>query len=201
MLAVHGEGLDAGKELKALLAPINSISAEFRQQLYSADDYLIQDGSGRMRLATPGKMRWLLDSPMEQWLISDGETLWLYDPDLEQVIIKPFDPDVAAVPALILSGSVDDLSAAYEISLSSTSDLTPASEQSQSFTLTPRDQQTFYEYLRFDFEDNKPAALTIVDALGQRTQIVFSLVVLNEEIAPELFTFEVPPGVDVIRDE
>ncbi|MBV1930159.1 MAG: outer membrane lipoprotein chaperone LolA, partial [Porticoccaceae bacterium] len=102
--------INAVLELKKLLEPLSSVSADFHQQLYSADDYQIQDNTGHMQVSAPGKIRWIIDSPMEQWLISDGLTLWLYDPDLEQVIIKPFDPRVSAAPALLLTGSVGELS-------------------------------------------------------------------------------------------
>ena len=212
----------AATELKKLLGPLTSVSAEFNQKLYSVDDYLIQDSSGHMKVSAPGKIRWVLDSPMEQWLISDGVTLWLYDPDLEQVVIRPFNPDVAAAPALLFTGSVSELAAAFRVreasdvgavasqvaSQTTGSEFQPDSISDQissakyrSFTLTPRNNQVLYESLRFDFDGNKPRAITIADALGQSTKITFSNVVLNEDIDPGLYLFDPPPGIDVIRSE
>ena len=206
VMSAHGDVNDAVVELKKLLTPMTSVSANFQQQLYAADGYLIQDSQGRMQVSAPGKLRWLLDSPMEQWLISDGVTLWLYDPDLEQVIIRPFDPDISATPALLLTGSVGALSDAYQVSVETrinaeAQDRKEAAGKLRSFTLTPYNKQTLYDYLTFDFDGDTPTGITIVDSLGQRTEIKFSDVILNAEIDPELFSFQPPPGVDVIRDE
>lgn len=206
--------INAVLELKKLLEPLSSVSADFQQQLYSADDYQIQDNRGHMQVSAPGKIRWIIDSPMEQWLISDGLTLWLYDPDLEQVIIKPFDPRVSAAPALLLTGSVSELSTMFQVSEPSLNEsvlngsgLTEAdidSEQASNkrrFKLIPRDNETLYEYLMFDFDGPKPAEIVIVDSLGQRTRIIFSKVVLNEQVDPKLYSFEPPPGIDIILDK
>lgn len=191
-------------ELKKLLEPLTSVSADFRQQLYSADAYEIQDNQGHMQVSAPGKIRWLVDSPMEQWLISDGHTLWLYDPDLEQVTIRPFDQDIAVAPALLLTGSVGELSDAFEVSevavtINDGDDSASALPQgARRFKLVPRGAQALYDYLTFDFDGPKPLAIAIVDSLGQRTQITFSDVVLNEKIDPRLYSFEPPPGIDVV---
>ena len=207
----------AATELIKLLGPLTSVSAEFNQKLYSVDDYLIQDSSGHMKVSKPGKIRWVLDSPMEQWLISDGITLWLYDPDLEQVVIRAFNSDVAATPALLFTGSVSELASAFRVRESKSEVANPITTGSESpsdsgfdqatntnyrsFTLMPRDNQVLYEFLTFEFYGDKPRAITIADALGQRTKITFSNVVLNEAIDPLLYSFEPPPGIDVIRDE
>ncbi len=194
----------AARELKKRLAAITSISADFRQQLYSADDYLIQDSQGRMQVSAPGKISWVIDAPMEQWLISDGTTLWLYDPDLEQVIIKPFDQDIAAAPALLLSGSVSELSEVFDVSEVVAAENSAAQSPTTSirrFKLSPRDNQTLYEYLTFDFEAFKPVAIVIADSLDQRTLITFSNVLINETVDPSVYSFTPPPGTDVIRSE
>ena len=204
-------------ELKKLLGPLTSVSAEFNQKLYSVDDYLIQDSSGHMKVSKPGKIRWVLDSPMEQWLISDGVTLWLYDPDLEQVVIRAFNPDVTATPALLFTGSVSELATAFRVRESKSEVANPTTAELESpsdpvfdqatntnyrsFTLIPRNNQTLYESLTFEFYGDKPQAITIADALGQRTKITFSNVVLNKAIDPVLYSFEPPPGIDVIRDD
>ncbi len=195
MLAYADAGVNpAVVTLRDLLRPVQSMRANFQQQLYSADNYLVQDSRGSMQIATPGKLRWLMNTPMEQWVISDGETLWLYDPDLEQVIIRPFSADVAATPALLLAGSVEELADNYQVS-------TQSLGKDQTFTLKPSKGQTLYDYLTFDFNGTMPVGITIVDALGQRTVITFTDIVLNEHIDPALFSFQVPPGIDIIRDD
>ncbi len=209
-----GAKIKAALELKILLEPLSSVRADFRQQLYSADDYQIQDNTGHMVVSAPGKIRWIIDSPMEQWLISDGLTLWLYDPDLEQVIIKPFDPRISAAPALLLTGSISELSTTFRVSeldISEGGSNQPGLDEKavangqtsnkRRFKLIPHDSESLYEYLMFDFKGPKPAEIVIVDSLGQRTRIIFNKVTLNEQIDPKLYSFEPPPGIDIIHDK
>ena len=52
-------------------------------------------------MAQPARLRWHITAPLEQQIITDGNLLWLFDPDLEQVVIQPFDRDIAATPAIL----------------------------------------------------------------------------------------------------
>jgi len=188
-------GNDALVALKNCLGDIHSVSADFQQQLYSSDNYLIQDNSGSMVVAAPGRIRWLVESPMQQWVISDGLTLWLYDPDLEQVIIKPFDQNLGEAPALLLTGNTDQLGSVYVVNFEG-----PDSSQCH-FRLIPRDEQSLYRELTLLLRGGLPESITIIDTLDQRTRIGFANVVLNQTVEAGLFRFDPPPGVDVIRDD
>lgn len=200
-LAVRGDtGNQALTALKGCLGDIHSVSANFQQQLYASDGYLIQDNSGSMVVAAPGRIRWLVESPMEQWVISDGSTLWLYDPDLEQVIIRPFDQNLAEAPALLLTGDTEQLSSAFLVDFDEPETEAADSERCH-FRLTPRDDQSLYRELKLLLKDGLPTGITIIDSLDQRTLISFDNAVLNGEIGANLFTFEPPPGVDVIHDD
>ncbi len=188
-------GNDALLALKNCLGDIRSVRADFQQQLYSSDNYLIQDSSGSMVVAAPGRIRWLVENPMQQWVISDGLTLWLYDPDLEQVIIKPFDQNLGEAPALLLTGNTDQLGSAYVVNFEG-----PDSSQCH-FSLIPRNEQSIYRQLTLLLRGGLPESITIIDSLDQRTRIGFENVVLNQSVEATLFSFDPPPGVDIIRDD
>lgn len=181
-------------QLKQLLDPLASISADFKQQIFSADDYLIQASTGHMQVAAPGKLRWLVNTPLTQWIIANGETLWVFDPDLAQVIVRPFQRDIAATPALLLAGEVSELTRHYRI------DLTVEGGH-RDFTLWPIAAESLYDSLTLSFRDDKPVGFTIVDTLAQRTLIVFENVSVNQPFDPQLFSFTPPSGVDVIYDD
>ncbi|HCO61651.1 MAG TPA: outer membrane lipoprotein carrier protein LolA [Porticoccaceae bacterium] len=202
-LAVRGDtGNQALTALKGCLGDLHSVSANFQQQLYASDGYLVQDNSGSMVVAAPGRIRWLVESPMEQWVISDGSTLWLYDPDLEQVIIRPFDQNLAEAPALLLTGDTEQLGGAFLVDFAVVDGEQSKAEDAKGchFKLTPRDEQSLYRELTLSLNEGLPVGITIVDSLEQRTRISFDNAVLNGEVDANLFTFEPPPGVDVIHD-
>ena len=101
------------QQLRDLLQPITSLSARFQQQITDADGYELQNSEGLFEVSQPNNLRWVVEMPMPQQIIADGETLWIYDPDLEQVIIQPFNDDIAATPAILFSGDLDQLDEAY----------------------------------------------------------------------------------------
>ena len=189
---------DAAAQLKALLQPLNTLRADFSQRIFSADGYEIQSSQGEMHVARPGKLRWIIAPPMEQWLISDGSTLWLYDPDLEQVIIRPFQQSVADTPAMLFGGGADQLEENYSVSVGS-------SDASTSYILKPLVSTGLYEQITLVFTGETPTQIIIVDSLAQRTDIVLSNAQRNRPLSAEqidtLFYFIPPPGVDILQDD
>ncbi len=185
-------------QLKALLQPLKTLRADFNQRIFSADGYEIQNNQGEMHVARPGKLRWIIAPPMEQWLISDGNTLWLYDPDLEQVIIRPFQQSVADTPALLFGGGADQLEENYSVSVSH-------AEGESSYVLKPLVSGGLYDQITLVFTGKTPTQISIIDSLAQRTDIVFSHAQRNTPLSAEqiesLFNFIPPPGVDILQND
>lgn len=46
-----------------------------------------------------------------------------------------------------------------------------------------------------------PSSIALTDGLGQVTRITFTEVAYNPVLADELFVFEIPADVDVIRND
>ena len=113
MQANAGGELEDIQLLRDLLQPISSLSSQFNQRINDADGFELQISEGLFEVAQPNKLRWIVKQHMPQQVISDGITLWVYDPDLEQVIIQPFDKDIAATPAILFSGDLDSLDSVY----------------------------------------------------------------------------------------
>ncbi|MBQ0719190.1 MAG: outer membrane lipoprotein chaperone LolA [Gammaproteobacteria bacterium] len=185
-------------QLKALLKPLLTLRADFSQRIFSADGYEIQHSQGEMHVARPGKLRWVIAPPMEQWLISDGSTLWLYDPDLEQVIIRPFQQSVADTPAMLFGGGADQLEESYTVTVSSEAGAI-------AYHLKPIVSTGLYEQITLLFVGETPSQIIIVDSLAQRTDIILSNVQRNAALSAEasdaLFNFIPPPGVDILQDD
>ena len=51
------------------------------------------------------------------------------------------------------------------------------------------------------FANGAPESIALTDGLDQVTVIRFTALELNPELAADLFVFEIPAGVDVIRND
>jgi outer membrane lipoprotein carrier protein len=179
------------QQLRNLLQPISSLSAQFKQQVTDADGFQLQQSEGLFQVAQPNNLRWIVEQPMPQQVISNGLTLWLYDPDLEQVIVQPFDASIESTPAILFSGDLTRLDSAYFIR-----QLSP-----DVFQLTPEQGGSLFSELQIIFVDQLPASISLTDSLGQVTRIAFSDVQLNPSLPAALFEFEIPGDIDVINND
>lgn len=176
--------------LRDLLQPITSLSAQFTQRITDAEGFQLDTSAGLFEVAQPAKLRWQVVEPLPQQIISDGSTLWVYDPDLEQVIIQPFNQDIASTPAVLFSGDLDQLDSAYFV----------REESPGLFKLTPERAGSLFNYIQIDFVNQRPVSIALTDNLEQTTRISFTELQINPTIRADRFVLEVPPTVDVINN-
>lgn len=183
----------AAQKLNALLSNASTMTADFSQMTLSANGASMQETTGNLALKRPGMFRWHTDAPAEQELVSDGQQIWLYDPDLEQVTIQAMDQRLTHTPALLLSGDVSTLQENFSITWEDSGSVID-------FTLTPKVNDTLFDSLRLSFRDGVINDMQMSDAVGQRTNILFQDVKLNQSMNEDQFTFEIPDGIDVISE-
>jgi outer membrane lipoprotein carrier protein len=145
-----------------------------------------------LALKRPGLFRWHTDAPAEQVLVSNGQKVWLYDPDLNQVTIQVLDKRLTHTPALLLSGDVSKISENFEVSYKEGGSVVD-------FILKPKAKDSLFDNLRLSFRSGVINDMQLVDSVGQRTNILFLGVKMNEPIDAAQFTFAVPEGADVIE--
>lgn len=189
-VALASEGAD---RLTRMLEPLETYEARFEQLILDGSGERLQQANGSMWLSRPGKFRWEVDAPYRQEVVSDGREVYLYDPDLEQVTVQALDQRVTHTPALLLSGSASELTESYEVSRQQQGG-------SETFRLVPKSPDTLFEELQMTFNDERLAALQMIDSTGQETVIEFSDIRTNRDIDDSRFAFQIPDGTDVIRD-
>jgi outer membrane lipoprotein carrier protein len=178
------------QSLRNLLQPITSLSAKFTQRITDAEGFQLDSSAGLFEVAQPAKLRWIVVEPLPQQIISDGSTLWVYDPDLEQVIIQPFNQDIAATPAILFSGDLDQLDNAYYVS----------EDSPGIFTLTPERVGSLFKHMQIEFVNRQPMSIALTDNLEQTTKITFTELQINPVMSADRFVFAIPPMVDVINN-
>lgn len=192
--AAVSEQQQAANKLSELLSHTQTITGSFSQLTLDSTGTQLQEAAGKMVLQRPGLLRWHTDPPLEQLLVSNGKKVWLYDPDLLQVTVQKMDQRLTHTPALLLSGDVSQISENFSITYKEAGSIID-------FVLTPTAKDTLFDTLRLSFRNGVINDMQLLDAVGQRTNILFMNVKINQPVAASQFVFEAPAGVDVIEDE
>ena len=190
-LSAHADA-ESVKRLGQLLGS-DTITARFSQLTLDGSGTQLQETAGDMSVKRPGLFYWHTDAPQEQLMVSDGQKVSLLDPDLEQVTIKKLDQRLTQTPALLLSGDVSKISESFDITSKQAGDV-------MDFTLKPKTKDTLFDSLRLSFRGGKINDMQLIDSVGQRTNILFTGVKVNEPIPASKFKFDIPKGADVIQE-
>ena len=190
-LSAHADA-ESVKRLGQLLGS-DTITARFSQLTLDGSGTQLQETAGEMSVKRPGLFYWHTDAPQEQLMVSDGQKVSLWDPDLEQVTIKKLDQRLTQTPALLLSGDVSKISDSFDITSKQAGDV-------MDFTLKPKTKDTLFDSLRLSFRGGKINDMQLIDSVGQRTNILFTGVKVNETIPASKFKFDIPKGADVIQE-
>ena len=195
--AVHSAAAQPAAEgvatLEAFLDGVGSLTADFTQELYDADQQLLQTETGTLQLKRPNRFRWTYQEPTELTIVADGTHLFIYDVELAQLTVTPFDDTVGASPAMLLSGD-RNVREEFEVVQAVTHD------GLDWIKLEPIGSSDF-SAISIGFSGTEPRRLELVDGLGQITRIELDNLVVNPEIGDDVFELEVPEGVNVIGGE
>jgi outer membrane lipoprotein carrier protein len=184
----------AAVELRQLLSHFTTYQAHFAQITYSTNGRELQNSQGQVLIKRPGGFRWETQSPMHQVIITDGRILWIYDIDLAQATRQLFSTKVALNPAVLLSGSLSDISRVFTVKR------VHVREGLQSYLLKPKQQQTF-KTLVFSFDHGELVGMITENNLDQQSVFAFTKIKLNAPMKQQSFELIPPPDVDVVEEQ
>jgi outer membrane lipoprotein carrier protein len=149
---------------------------------------------GLVYFRKPGRMRWEFKTPNAELVVSDGQTLYSYDPGLNQVVESPLSR------ALRAPGATEFLLGAGNIKHDFTASTPPSapSDGLEHVRLTPRKGGEAIE-VAVDPNSHDIRAIRITDELGDATEVRFSDIRNNVSLQDSLFSFQPPPGADIVR--
>jgi len=177
--------------VEGYLAGLQSLRADFDQEIVGAEGSVRERAKGTLFLQKPGRFRWDYREPYAQQLVSDGTRVWLYDEELEQVTVREAGESLSTTPAMLLSGR-GDVASTFEVR---------AGEQDGSLQwveLTPRLEESDFRSVRLGFRGSELERMELTDRLGQTARIRFSDIQRNPGLPVALFEFDPPAGVDVV---
>lgn len=179
---------------------VDSLQANFEQQVVDESGMTLEKSSGIFYLSRPGKFRWdyhSLDSAVDglgQQIVADGESIYMYDPDLEQVTKRSMQDALSQVPSLVLVQTGKRIQDYFNITDFGLTD------GLSWVALKPKGEEASYQQLMIGFVGNELRRIILLDGLGNETRLSLSLVQNNIKLSSDLFDFDAPEGVDVFTE-
>ncbi len=185
------EALDA---IQKQYESVKTITARFVQKSYVKTMNQTLEARGKVQIKKPGKMKWVYNAPEPQVLVSNEKILWLYIPDEKQVTKVPVESIYSSnTPALFLAGKGK---------LTDSFDVMKVSKEKGLITvvLIPKEEDNAVDRLVLvaNSKSYQIVGSTVYDKLGNKTEIIFSDIRVNEKIPESTFQFEVPEGVELL---
>ena len=190
-VAVASDKVPTSEQLHRLLVPLQTFSARFEQAASDDSGFAQEHSYGIFQFSRPASMRWVVERPFKQQIVTDGRQLWIYDEELDQVIVEDFDGQLAVTPALILSGSLSEIETAFSVTEADGGD------SKRNFTLVAKSHSELLDEITLTFSEHQLVAIS-VKSQDQINTITFSDVQVNKSIRDPSFSLKIPEGVDMI---
>ena len=191
-------GLDGQlKNIEARYNRAQSLKLNFSES-YAGIKSPVQNDSGVLFLRKPGRMRWEYSSPAGKLFISDGKDVLLYTPDdrrAEKSKLKESE-DMRA-PLAFLLGKLD-----FKKEFKSFQTHAEGGAAGNEIWISAEPKSENLAYSRVEFLATPDGEILRVRITGQdqsKLDFTFSNEQLNVPVAPSLFTFHPPPGVQVVE--
>jgi outer membrane lipoprotein carrier protein len=153
---------------------------------------------GTVAIKRPGRMRWVYTKPERKEFVSNGEQIYSYIPADKQVIVSPMPSGEQTTPALFLTGRghlVRDFDAAFI-------EVPGAAPGTIGLKLVPKNADPEFEWLMLAVDPTtlQLHQLVALDRQGGQSSFTFTNLKENRNLSDKIFDFQIPRGVDVIRN-
>lgn len=190
---------DIIRAVEATYQQVETIQADFVQVTRSSALGDEQRQRGKLVLKKPRKMRWDFTSPASKLFVTDGATIWIWSPGDNQVIVyRDFNEAAPGVANLLTD--LNRLADQFQVKL--VDDPSDPQKRLHTIDLWPKEQAGF-KVIRLSLSPKKflIERVVITDQFDNVTELSFSQVKLNNRVPDADFTFQVPPGAEVINPE
>jgi outer membrane lipoprotein carrier protein len=174
----------------------SKISAKFLQESTIKAMEITDFASGKVYVRHPGMMRWEYEKPDKQVIITDGFKLWVYRPEDNQVM-------TGSAPEFFRDGrGASFLSDIKLIRNKFNIELLEAEKNLfYELKLTPLEKNMDVNDIRLSVSRENFTVVRVVtyNFYGDETRIEFLNSKFNVQLDDDLFSFEIPEGVDVLK--
>ena len=187
-MGIASDAVAGEKEvLHKMIFDQKSLSAEYAQTVYSAENKVLQEQSGQMFLLRPNYFRMDTVEPDSATIVADGHDVYSYDEMLEQVTIYGFEQQVVSSPLMLIISDDAKLWDDYTVTRSS----------HDSFSVLPKSQNVNVHSMTLTFNDDKTLKeLRFVEKDGKYSIYSFTPI-KDSKPTPADFKYVIPEGVTV----
>ncbi len=194
--AFAGKAEEIARRVQAYYEATESFSADFEQEVHWKRGNEVRLSRGKVWFKKPGLMRWEYDWPEPLLVVCDGREIFVYSQIDRQVMVFPTGKALSPKVTLgFMSGKGDLL---RDFVIKGFEDL----KGTVALDIVPRTPAPQVEKLRLivDSESGAIKEIWFWDYLGNLTKIRFQHLQRNLSLARELFVFQPPRGVEIIRE-
>jgi outer membrane lipoprotein carrier protein len=192
----------AAKELPSELRGLESrykkstaMTARFEQIIHNSSLGRDESSKGRLYIMRPNLFRWETFAPEPSILTSNGRYAWYYTPPFRegeagQVTKRDAKTIPSKLAVQLLAGRIE---AAGKFDISPIKDL--------EFRLVPLEKQGDLDHIELILESQTKLVykIRLISKSGNKTEITLLDVDLAPRLSKSMFTFQVPPGTEVIE--
>lgn len=188
---------DAATALEGLqqwLDGTRTLRCRFEQELLSGALGAGLSESGTLYVSRPGQMRWDYEDPDVKVALIDGGKMRLYLEEDRQLIVTGIPEDGDLLPTLLTgTARLDTLFRAEQLE-------TEPGAPGPRLRLVPRDRVDSFEEVVLGLESGTSAIVRalVMDGAGNRMEYRFSKLKRNRPLPEGAFSFEPPPGTEII---
>ena len=173
-----------------------SFTAEFSQESTLKAMEITDFATGKMYVRYPGMMRWEYEKPEKQVIITDGKKLWIYRPTDNQVM-------TGSAPAFFSDGKgasflsdIKLIRKKFKISMVQSTD-----DFFYELKLQPLEKTLDVNDIRISVTKNTFTVIRIItyNSYGDENRIELINNKFNVKLDDSLFSFDIPPGADVLK--
>ncbi len=176
--------------IEAKYGAVKTMRAAFTQTVKS-ELFGEETESGQVVVKRPKMMRWSFGE--EKQFITDGDTMWIYTkPDKQVIRYDDVSGSTTATDSLLQS--LDRLDEFFQVEVAG------VDAGGHQLSLSPKEgDEGQFKNVKLALDgDLMIKKVVITDQFDNVTDLVFSSVELNVDLADEMFRFTVPDGVEVI---
>jgi outer membrane lipoprotein carrier protein len=179
-------------EFRAFTKDLNSLAGTFSQEVRDKNGRVSRSSAGSFVIARPGKFRFIYEKPYRQTIVSDGVTVWLHDEDLNQVTIRKIGDALSEQPLALL---LDPTAAEKVFDLK----VSPQQGSIGYVEAKAKKADSAVSELAVAIVAAQPKELTWRDALQNVNTLRFGAIAKNANVSSDAFSFTVPKGADVLK--
>ena len=155
-------GVPGQADILEVLSAKESMAGRFTQRVISPEGLPLEAASGRFMFLRPDALKWEIDAPDRQTLLSSGNKLTQIDWDLEVVVEREISPDQWG-PFQWLLASKEELSSAFHL----------VTEQTL-LLMTPKQAGGSFKQIEITSDEAGSWHLVVIDLSDQRIEFTLS---------------------------